>query len=99
MKQSVGIPGRLASAQSVRSPLRRNLSGIAEKIFVSIRRGGVSRYMMVGVIVGGGGAGRGQQRGQRRGRRLQRRSWQQWDGAAGRVTTLRRHSPRKWAIQ
>src|SRR3954454_8870327 len=47
MKESVGTPGRLASAQSVRSPLRRNLSGMAEKSLVSIRRGGVSRYIIV----------------------------------------------------
>src|SRR5882757_11485730 len=45
IKQSVGAPGRLASAQSVRT-LRRNSAGIAEKILVSIRRGGVSRYII-----------------------------------------------------
>ena len=47
MKQSVGAPGRLASAQSVVTPLRRKLSGIAEKIVVSISCGGVSRYIIV----------------------------------------------------
>src|ERR1700719_2355162 len=46
MKQSVGKPGRLASAQSVRTPLRRNASGIAENISVGISRGGVSRYII-----------------------------------------------------
>ena len=46
MKQSVGAPGRLASAQSVRT-LRRNSCGIAEKTCVSISRGGVSRYIIV----------------------------------------------------
>src|ERR1700682_5456519 len=46
MKQSVGWPRRLASAQSVRAPLRRNASGIAENIFVSISRGGTSRYII-----------------------------------------------------
>src|SRR6187399_2192550 len=45
MKQSVGAPGRLASAQSVRT-LRRNSAGMAEKTCVSIRRGGVSRYII-----------------------------------------------------
>src|SRR5581483_7062317 len=47
MKQSVGAPGRLASAHSVATPLRRKLSGIAEKIVVSISFGGVSRYIIV----------------------------------------------------
>src|SRR6202035_1789903 len=46
MKQSVGCPGRLASAQSVRTPLRRNASGSAENTLVSISRGGVSRYII-----------------------------------------------------
>src|SRR5215211_9511270 len=46
IKQSVGAPGRLASAQSVRT-LRRNSAGIAEKILVSISRGGVSRYIIL----------------------------------------------------
>src|SRR3954447_17352194 len=45
MKQSVGCPGRLASAHSVRMPLRRNASGIAENTSVSISRGGASRYI------------------------------------------------------
>ncbi len=44
MKQSVGWPGRLASAQLDRTPLRRNWSGIAENISVSISNGGRSRY-------------------------------------------------------
>ena len=47
MKQSVGAPGRLASAHSVATPLRRKLSGIAEKTVVSISFGGVSRYIIV----------------------------------------------------
>src|SRR5215472_10852330 len=47
MKQSVGWPGRLASAHSVATPFRRKLSGIAEKIVVSISFGGVSRYIIV----------------------------------------------------
>src|SRR6478609_10037327 len=47
MKQSVGWPGRLASAHSVATPLRRKLSGIAEKIVVSISFGGVSRYIIL----------------------------------------------------
>src|SRR5690242_19296719 len=46
MKQSVGFPGRLASAHSVVTPLRRNWSGIAEKTWVSISFGGVSRYII-----------------------------------------------------
>ena len=46
MKQSVGWPGRLASAQSVATPLRRNASGIAENTLVSISRGGASRYII-----------------------------------------------------
>jgi hypothetical protein len=37
----------LASAHSVATPLRRKLSGIAEKIVVSINLGGVSRYIIV----------------------------------------------------
>jgi hypothetical protein len=45
MKQSVAAPGRLASAHSVRT-LRRNSSGIAEKICVGISFGGVSRYII-----------------------------------------------------
>jgi hypothetical protein len=36
----------LASAQSVRAPLRRNRSGIAEKTSVPISRGGASRYII-----------------------------------------------------
>ncbi|MEY9984915.1 hypothetical protein ABH995_004252 [Bradyrhizobium yuanmingense] len=51
MKLSVGMFGRLASAQSVRTPLRRNFSGMAVNSLVSIRRGGVSRYIMVVVDV------------------------------------------------
>jgi hypothetical protein len=46
MKQSVGCPGRLASAQSVRTPLRRHVSGIAENTSVPISRGGTSRYII-----------------------------------------------------
>jgi hypothetical protein len=46
MKQSVGFPGRLASAHSVATPLRRKSSGIAEKILVSISFGGISRYII-----------------------------------------------------
>src|SRR5436305_1865859 len=45
MKQSVGMPGRLASAQFERV-LRRKRSGIAENTFVSIRSGGRSRYII-----------------------------------------------------
>jgi hypothetical protein len=48
MKQSVSAPGRLASAQSVRS-LRLCSSGIAEKISVWISFGGVSRYIIAQV--------------------------------------------------
>src|SRR5712671_4399591 len=56
IKQSVGAPGRLASAQSVRT-LRRNSAGTSEKILVSIRRGGVSRYIILLFFICGGGAG------------------------------------------
>ena len=49
MKQSVGWPRRLASAQSVRALLRRNASGIAENTFVSMSRGGASRYIIAKV--------------------------------------------------
>src|ERR1700753_528269 len=47
MKLSVGWPGRLAAAHSVRTPLRRKDSGIAENTLASISRGGVSRYIIV----------------------------------------------------
>src|SRR6478609_3447443 len=46
MKQSVGWPGRLASAHSV-ATLRRNSAGTAEKIWVSISLGGVSKYIIL----------------------------------------------------
>src|SRR5579859_60699 len=47
IKQSVGWPGRLASAHSVATPLRRKWPGIAEKILVSISLGGASRYIIL----------------------------------------------------
>src|SRR5436309_10119052 len=47
IKQSVGWPGRLASAHEVATPFLRNFSGIDENTRVSIRSGGVSRYIML----------------------------------------------------
>src|SRR6185437_91755 len=56
IKQSAIWPGLLASAQSVRTPLRRKLSGIAENSSAWMSFGGVSRYIIARChLVGSGG--------------------------------------------